>query len=164
MAAAVVAQVCAALAAAHEQLLVHRDLKPSNVMIRPDGSVKVLDFGLAAALTPGEFSQITCAGGLPGTASYMALEVANGHPAEPASDLYFVGCILYELLTGTTVFADSDPVAKIEAHLSGSLRQCGPFRPEVPVEVDILTSELLAKARRLVLWMRGPSPCGCFLL
>jgi hypothetical protein len=98
-AAAIVAQVCAVLAAAHEQQLVHRDLKPSNVMIRPDGSVKVLDFGLAAALSSGEFSQITRAGELPGTASYMAPEVAAGEPAESASDLYSMGCLFYELLT-----------------------------------------------------------------
>jgi serine/threonine protein kinase len=124
-AAAIVAQVCAVLAAAHEQQLIHLDLKPSNVMIRPDGSVKVLDFGLAAALAPGEFSQITRAGELPGTASYMAPEIAAGDQAEPASDLYSLGCLFYELLTGTTVFEYSDPVAEIEAHLS---RQPAPVR------------------------------------
>lgn len=144
-AAAIVAQVCAVLAAAHEQQLVHRDLKPSNVMIRPDGSVKVLDFGLAAALTPGEFSQITRAGELPGTASYMAPEVAAGEQAEPASDLYSMGCLLYELLTGTTVFENSDPVAEIEAHLSRQPAPVRSSRPEVPGELDALTSELLAK-------------------
>ena len=116
-AAAIVAQACAVLAAAHEQMLVDRDLKPTNVVIRPDGSVKVLDFGLAVALAPGEFSQITRAGELPGTASYMAPEVAEGHQAESASDLYSAGRLLYELLTGTTVFSllpifsAPDPVA-----------------------------------------------------
>jgi eukaryotic-like serine/threonine-protein kinase len=144
-AAAIVAQVCAVLAAAHEQLLVHRDLKPSNVMIRPDGSVKVLDFGLAAALTPGEFSQITRAGEIPGTASYMAPEVAEGRQAEPVSDLYSVGCLLYELLAGTAVFANSDPVAEIEAHVSQEPVSVRFLRPEVPVELDALTRELLAK-------------------
>jgi serine/threonine protein kinase len=157
-AAAIVAQVCAVLAAAHEQMLVHRDLKPSNVMIRPDGSVKVLDFGLAAALTPGEFSQITRAGELPGTASYMAPEVAEGNPAEPASDLYSVGCLLYELLTGTTVFANSDPVAEIEAHLSRQPATVRSSRPEVPVELDALTSELLAKIPSA----RPPDPWSVF--
>jgi serine/threonine protein kinase len=144
-AAAIVAQVCAVLAAAHEHQLVHRDLKPSNVMIRPDGSVKVLDFGLAAALIPGEFSQITRAGELPGTSSYMAPEVAAGDQAEPASDLYSMGCLLYELLTGTTVFENSDPVAEIEAHLSRQSVPVRSSRPEVPGELDALTGELLAK-------------------
>lgn len=145
-AAAIVAQVCAVLAAAHEQGLVHRDLKPSNVMVRADGSVKVLDFGLAAALTPGEFSQITRAGEMPGTASYMAPEVASGDTAEPTSDLYSVGCLLYELLTGTTVFGISDPVAEIEAHLSQRPAPPSSIRPEVPGELDELVGQLLAKA------------------
>ncbi len=143
--AAIVAQVCAVLAAAHEQMLVHRDLKPSNVMIRPDGSVKVLDFGIAAALAPGEFSDITRSGELFGTASYMAPEVAEGNQAEPASDLYSVGCLLYELLTGTTVFTEPDPVAEIEAHLSRQPPLARDSRPEVPAELDALASELLAK-------------------
>jgi serine/threonine protein kinase len=145
-AAAIVAQVCAVLPAAHEQGLVHRDLKPSNVMVRADGSVKVLDFGLAAALAPGEFSQITRAGEMPGTASYMAPEVASGDTAEPASDLYSVGCLLYELLTATTVFGISDPVAEIEAHLSKRPLPPRSIRPEVPGELDELVGQLLAKA------------------
>jgi serine/threonine protein kinase len=114
-------------------------------MIRPDASVKVLDFGLAAALTPDEFSQITRAGELPGTASYMAPEVAEGDQAEPASDLYSMGCLLYELLTGATVFENSDPVSEIEAHLSRQPVPVRSSRPEVPAELDALTGELLAK-------------------
>lgn len=131
-AAAIGAQVCAVLAAAHEQHLVHRDLKPPNVMIRPDGSVKVLDFGLAAALAPGEFSQITRSGEIPGTASYMAPEVVEGNPAEPRSDPYFIGCLLYEMLTGSRVFADSDPVTEIEDHLTRQPESMRFGRPDAP--------------------------------
>jgi serine/threonine protein kinase len=145
-AAAIAAQVCAVLSAAHEQSLIHRDLKPSNVMIRPDGSVKVLDFGIAAALTPGEFSQITRSGEIPGTACYMAPEVAGGRPAEPASDLYSVGCLLYELLSSQTVFAASDPVAEIEAHLTQHPDPVRSHRPEIPGDLDTLTGQLLAKS------------------
>lgn len=145
-AAAIGAQVCAVLAAAHEQQLVHRNLKPSNVMIRPDGSVKVLDFGLAAALTPGEFSQITRSGEIPGPASYMAPEVVEGNPAEPRSDLYSVGCLLYEMLTGSRVFADPDPVTEIEDHLTRQPESMRFGRPNVPAELDALVLGLLAKA------------------
>ena len=145
-AAAIVAQVCAVLAAAHEQQLVHRDLKPANVMIGPDGSVKVLDFGLAAALDPGEFSLITQVGETPGTAFYIAPEVASGERATPASDLYSVGCLLYELLTGTVVFAGLDPVAEIEAHLSKPPPLASAFRSEIPTDLDLLARELLAKS------------------
>ena len=162
-AAAIVAQVCAVLAAAHEQQLVHRDLKPSNVMIRPDGSVKVLDFGLAATLTPGEFSQITRAGELPGTASYMAPEVAEGKQAEPASDLYSTGCLLYELLTGTTVFENSDPVAEIKAHLSRQPASVLSSRPEVPAELDGSPANSWPRSLRLVLPMPGRCSRGSSL-
>lgn len=144
-AAAVGAQVCTVLAAAHELSLIHRDLKPSNVMICPDGSVKVLDFGLAAALRPSEFSQITRSGEVSGTACYMAPEVAEGNPAQPQSDLYSVGCLLYELLTSNRVFADSDPVAEIDGHLLRDPEQVRTIRPEVPEGLDMLILELLAK-------------------
>jgi serine/threonine protein kinase len=144
-AAAIAAQVCAVLAAAHARLLVHRDIKPSNVMICPDGSVKVLDFGLAAALTKGEFSQITRTGEMPGTPFYMAPEVAAGRQATPASDLYSTGCLLYELLTGQVVFADLDPAAD-HAHLSLRPASVRSRRPEVPGGLDALTVELLSVA------------------
>jgi serine/threonine protein kinase len=143
-AAAITAQVCAALAAAHQQLLVHRDIKPSNVMIRADGSVKVLDFGLAAAVVQGEFSQITVTGETPGTAFYMAPEVAAGAAATQASDLYSVGCLLYELLTGWVVFADLGPVTGIRAHLTQQPRPVQSYRAEVPPPIAALTMELLA--------------------
>ena len=144
-AAAIAAQVCAVLAAAHARLLVHRDIKPSNVMIGPDGSVKVLDFGLAAALTKGEFSQITQTGQAPGTPFYMAPEVAAGSQATPASDQYSMGCLLYELLTGQVVFADHDPHPE-HAHLSPQPRAVRSHRPAVPAGLDALTAELLSLA------------------
>ncbi len=144
-AAAIGAQICAVLACAHAQSLVHRDIKPSNVMVGPDGSVKVLDFGIAAGLTPGEFSQITRSGEMPGTASYMAPEVTEGNPAEPASDLYSVGCLLYEMVTGGRVFADPHPVAEIEGHLTRQPDTLRSARPEAPAELDGLVLELLAK-------------------
>jgi non-specific serine/threonine protein kinase len=92
-AAAFGAQVCAVLAAAHAMSLIHRDLKPSNILIGLDGSVKLLDLGLAAAVGLDEFSQITHSGQIPGTASYLAPEVAAGLPAEPRSDLSAACCM-----------------------------------------------------------------------
>jgi serine/threonine protein kinase len=144
-AAAIGSQVCAVLAAAHELGLVHRDLKPGNVMICPDGSAKVLDFGVACALDPAEFSRITRSGEVPGTAMYMAPEVAAGEPAEPNSDLYSLGCLMHELLTGRRVFASHDLITELSCHASeppGSLRL---LRPEIPVELDGLILELLGK-------------------
>jgi serine/threonine protein kinase len=145
-AAAIGAQVCAALAAAHTLSLVHRDLKPANVMISPDGTVKVLDFGLAAALDMSELSQITRSGEAPGTASYMAPEIAAGNPASPRSDLYSVGCLLYELLTASRAFMSPDPRPEIGSRLSDSPEPVRRIRPDVSADLERLTVELLSKA------------------
>jgi serine/threonine protein kinase len=91
-------QACAGLAHAHGHGLVHRDVKPQNLLLRADGVLKVADFGIARASDAG--ATLTQAGTLLGTATYMAPEVANGEPATPASDLYSLGAVLYELLAG----------------------------------------------------------------
>jgi serine/threonine protein kinase len=144
-AAAITAQVCAVLAAAHERELIHRDLRSSNVVIRADGSVRVLDFGMAAALSPGEFSTITRSGDIPDAACYLAPEVAAGGDAEPASDLYSVGCLLFEFLTGSRVFEEPDPVAELDAHLRRTPPLVCHSRPEAPAELEGLCCSLLAK-------------------
>ena len=111
-------QIAEALAAAHEQGIVHRDLKPANVRLRADGTVKVLDFGLAklvdralvsapdASASPTITSPALTAttGGLLGTPAYMSPEQARGQPADKRSDIWAFGCVLYEMLTGRKAF------------------------------------------------------------
>ena len=145
-AAAIMAQVCAVLAAAHEQGIIHRDLTPRNVMICPDGRVKVLDFGLAGALRTDEYSQITRTGEAPGSAFYMAPEVAAGEAATAASDLYSVGCLLFELLTGNVVFDGLDPADEVQAHATAPPPSVQAVRPDVPTRMEALVTALLAKA------------------
>lgn len=104
-AAAIAAQACAVLTAAHELSICHRDLKPTNLMLCPDGSVKLLDFGLAMlreADVAGLTAQFTRIGQILGTPAYMSPEQIQRGVAGPKSDLYSLGCVLHEMLTATS--------------------------------------------------------------
>ncbi|MFC4529329.1 serine/threonine-protein kinase [Sphaerisporangium dianthi] len=138
------AQVCAVLAAAHDADLIHRDIKPGNLVMLPDATVKMIDFGVATALSGEEFSRITRSGDVPGTARYMAPELTKGEVASRSSDLYAVGCLLYELLTGTRPFAAPDLMTEIDR----SHRETPPplRRSDAPRELRELTFHLLAKS------------------
>ena len=112
-------QIAEALEAAHEQGIIHRDLKPANVKVRADGTVKVLDFGLAKAMEPAGGSPsvsqsptismaATQAGVILGTAAYMSPEQARGKAVDKRADIWGFGVVLYEMLTGHQAFADED--------------------------------------------------------
>ncbi|MEV5693051.1 serine/threonine-protein kinase [Micromonospora globbae] len=144
-AAAIAAQVCAVLAAAHRASLVHRDLKPSNLMLEPDGRVKVLDFGLAVAPTLADFSKITHTGQPLGTPAYMAPEQVEANLSSPATDLYALGCTLHEMLSGTHVFTGSTSYSVMSKQVREEPPPLRSLRADVPAELERLVLDLLEK-------------------
>ncbi|MDH6139325.1 hypothetical protein P3T35_001325 [Kitasatospora sp. GP30] len=133
-------QTAAALGAAHQAGVVHRDLKPANLMLTAVGEVKVLDFGIARYMeSTNQSSQVM------GTLSYMAPERFDGAPGDARCDLYALGCVLHEFLTGAPPFQETGPVAMMNAHLRRTPVAPSALRPEVPAALDALVLRLLAK-------------------
>jgi serine/threonine-protein kinase len=134
-------QILSALRFAHRHGIVHRDIKPHNVLVDGEGRVKVTDFGIARAGT----SQMTETGSIVGTAQYLSPEQAKGGEIDPRSDLYSLGVVLYELLTGKTPFDGETPVEIAMKHLSTTPKPPSALRPDVPRELDMVVMRALAK-------------------
>jgi eukaryotic-like serine/threonine-protein kinase len=142
-AAGIAEQVADTLAAAHAAGIVHRDIKPGNVMVTPDGHVKVLDFGIART-TDGV--NLTQTASVLGTAPYMSPEQAMGQPADARSDIYSLGCVLYEMLTGKPPFMGDLPAAVLHQHVRVAPKSPRAVNPNVPPALDALVLEMLAKS------------------
>ena len=141
MAAGVALQIADALQAAHESGVIHRDIKPQNVLITKTGDIKVTDFGIARATS----SPLTATSAVLGTAGYMSPEQAMGEPVGQGSDLYSLGVVLYEMLTGDIPFRAESPIAQAMMHVNERPRSPREVNPEVPEPLDALTLKLLAK-------------------
>ncbi len=153
-------QIARALAAAHQAGLIHRDIKPENILVRKDGYVKIVDFGLARRLGSEPAAQMaqprpgmegkdvhpgdTVATGLAGTLRYMSPEQARGEAISPASDIFSFGLVLYEIATGHSAFPGDSPIATMEAILTGVAAPPSSHAP-IPAELDRLILRMLAK-------------------
>jgi eukaryotic-like serine/threonine-protein kinase len=144
-AAQIAAEVCSALAAAHARGLVHRDVKPPNVMLTHSGRVKLMDLGIARADAAESATQTGAHTTMIGTALYLSPEQAQGQPVDPRSDLYSLGCCLYEMLTGSVPFRGATPVAILYRHVREDPAPPRLLNPEVPPALEAVCLKALAK-------------------
>ncbi|MCD2193215.1 Stk1 family PASTA domain-containing Ser/Thr kinase [Actinomycetospora endophytica] len=140
----VIADVCSALDFSHRYGIIHRDVKPANVMITPSGAVKVMDFGIARALSDAQ-PAVTQTAAVIGTAQYLSPEQARGEAVDARSDVYATGCVLFELLTGQPPFTGDSPVAVAYQHVREDPDAPSQLNPAVPPALDAITLKALAK-------------------
>jgi len=135
-------EIARALGAAHEHQIVHRDVKPQNILIDPEGGAKITDFGIARSLTE---EGLTMAGRVLGTTDYVSPEQALGEPVTPQSDLYSLGVVLYEMLTGTVPFRGDSPVAVAMKHVREEIPDVQRLRPHVSAATASVIERAVAK-------------------
>jgi serine/threonine-protein kinase len=140
----ILAQACDGLAAAHEAGVVHRDIKPGNILVGVDDEVKIVDFGLAWA-EQRVGSRLTKSGLLIGTPEYMAPEQIRGEEADHRVDVYGLGIVLYEMITGRPPFTAETPVKILFQHLEGEARPMSELSEGVPPEIEALTAAAMAR-------------------
>ena len=138
---AITRQICSALQHAHSQGIIHRDIKPENVLLDQDGNARLMDFGIARSAA----SRLTQQGTLIGTIHYIAPEQALGEDIDQRVDLYSLGVMLYELVTGELPFESEDPLAVITQHLHAPVVPPRAKDETIPLELDTLIQQLMAK-------------------
>jgi serine/threonine-protein kinase len=136
--------VLSALDYSHRAGIIHRDIKPANVMLTPSGDVKVMDFGIARAVSDAS-STMTQTAAVVGTAQYLSPEQARGEAVDSRSDVYSTGCLLYELLTGRPPFVGESPVAVAYQHVREPAQPPSTYDPDIAPELDAIVMKALTK-------------------
>ncbi|WP_018602960.1 Stk1 family PASTA domain-containing Ser/Thr kinase [Mycobacterium sp. 155] len=139
----IIADACQALNFSHQHGIIHRDVKPANIMISKNNAVKVMDFGIARALA--DVNSVTQTAAVIGTAQYLSPEQARGEPVDARSDVYSLGCVLYEILTGEPPFIGDSPVAVAYQHVREDPVPPSTRHPGIPPELDAVVLKALAK-------------------
>ena len=138
--------VAGALGFAHSSNVVHRDVKPGNILVNPAGAVKVADFGIARALNSAHEQDLTQAGAVMGTATYFSPEQAQGATPDPRSDLYSLGIVMYEMVSGRPPFSGDNPVAIAYKQVHEMPRRLRDVAPQVPADYESIVMKLLSKS------------------
>ncbi len=134
-------QIAEALYHAHQRNIIHRDIKPHNILITPTGQIKVTDFGIARAISAGSLTQT---GEVLGSVQYSSPEQAKGDSVGPQSDIYSLGCVLYEMLTGKVPFEGDTAVAIALQHIKGEYVPIRQLRPDIPASLENLVNKAMA--------------------
>jgi HEAT repeat protein len=145
----IVCDLCCGMSVAHHATIVHRDLKPQNILVNDDGLVKIVDFGLAAALSHTD-SRLTASGVIMGTPAYMAPEQVRGSDVDTRTDIYSLGVIMYELFTGRPPYRGQEPMSILYQHVEGKATAPSEINPDIPSELEtiILTAMAMEPADR----------------
>lgn len=142
---AIIGEVCTALEFSHSRGIVHRDIKPANIMITPTGAVKVMDFGIAHAMNATTGDRLTATSAVVGTAQYFSPEQARGQEVDARTDVYSLGCVLYEMLTGQALFTGDTPLAVAYQHVRERPVPPSQRRAGISPELDAVVLKALAK-------------------
>jgi serine/threonine-protein kinase len=139
----VMRDICAGMEAAHQASVIHRDLKPSNILINDESLVKIVDFGVAAAARDMD-TRLTKTGLVIGTPTYMAPEQVLGKPIDTRTDIYSLGVIMYEIMTGRPPYVGGDSMAVMYQHVQGKPQAPREFNPQLPLALSAIILKAMA--------------------
>ena len=135
--------IATGMSVAHQAGVIHRDLKPANVLVNDEGLLKIVDFGVAAAASSGD-TQLTKTGYVIGSPKYMAPEQILGKQVDEKADIYSLGIIMYEMITGIPPYSRGDHMSVMYQHVQGKAKQCQEINPDIPDELAAIIGKAMS--------------------